>query len=287
MKKTILVALLASLGLLSSCGKTAPVSSSSSAESSTSTALPAPASSSSSASTSSSSSVAPEDPFAFPEDVTIAESRKVMHISCTGILIDLNIGSHLVAKRDYTLSVQASSGFKIQGELSFSMSEDGILSFEKISDGSYKIHALSAGGTVVTIKDENETTFYRDAINVRNKLTHEQAEDYMYNHVNVWKNLAFASNGDKYNIVFTDLLTATMSAKEGDTTYGDISLALTYVGELDDGVDRDQYEYSIVSTSKDQSNTLKPTDFCINVTGDFAYLYEKEGIIDFFSPSSL
>lgn len=200
-----------------------------------------------------------------------------------GFMTDLLVGKGevLVTGKTYDVTIIE----KNKKELIFNYSEVGIVDFEKVGDsnGSFKINAKKAGGTVVTIKiNENGTTFMvaRLAINVRDALPLENIATFITNEVEVFR-ADIVSSSDSYSFLFTSQTAGTFSAKEGSTQYADINFTYKYKQEANlFGNSTYQYE---VTLDDYQSAGIKLSQIYVSVTGYSVFAYDTSSFIAHFS----
>ncbi len=279
MKNKIVVCLTALLCLFSitSCGENSDDISSQIANNSSSTSFE-----DTSSSATSSSSVTSD--LVFIEDVVCEEDQQVNELgSVSGLWLDLAIGCHLQVGKPYNLNINKPAS--CQGDFVFTYSNPDILEITNVQGNQYSITVKKAGGTILSIYDEDGYLFYRDAINCRDKLTVEQAQNYMSTQVNYWKSCYSDDAYNNYKIVFEDTNNAILRSMEMGAMLQDVYMELTYTSELITA-DYDEYVFSVKYSVEDETaaNDLKPTTFTITAVCDLIHLSDKVGLIDFFKP---
>lgn len=231
----------------------------------------------------SSPTISSEEKISFPEDVTISKEDAVNDMEIQGVFLDISIGAHLVVDKTYSVNLSFPTSFS--GEAKFEFSNPDILEIKKVTSSTYTLKALKQGGTILTIKDQDDIIFYRNAINSRNKLSKDEAVSYALNQVDYWESKLFSSDDNNYKLMFTSTKSATLEVTEMGVNYGFVNMELTYKGE-DNISDYNEYSFSIVATSENEANPLIPTDLALSTVGDIIHLSEKNGIIDFFMPAN-
>lgn len=226
----------------------------------------------------------------FIDDLEIPEDDKISDMSLSGVFLDIEIGSHLVVGKEYSINLSSlPSSFK--GSPVFVISDQSVMSIELISGTSYKLVGLKEGGAILIIKDEDDIYYYRNAINFRNKKTVLETLSYATNDVNYYASCYSSTSYNNYKIMFDsfalkdDQITgsAVLEATEDGVYYGYMTLSLTYEYEIDSG-DYNEYSFSIVYAADDQSNPLQPSYLNISTVCDIIHLGSNNGLYDFFMP---
>jgi len=219
----------------------------------------------------------------FIDDVVCPAEDQISEMSLSGVFLDIEVGSHLVVGKDYSFTLSnLPDDFK--GTPVFEISDTSVFTIETVSNTSYVLKTHKEGGAILVIMDQDGIMYYRNAVNLRNKVDKEDLLNYFVSDVNYFISTFYNTQRDNYKLMFETTDGVVFEATEGGVYYGYMDLEFTYTGEKNTS-DYYEYVYELVVTDKEDYNTLSPTWMNISVVGDMIHFGDDaNGIYDFFKP---
>lgn len=149
--------------------------------------------------------------------------------------------------------------------------------YKKENSTTYVIDCLSAGDSILTIKDSTGLIHFRYVVHVRNKLTKESAAELLVS-VDYWKNTAPFWSGGDFDMIFVDESTCYFNSYENGTLLAQYTLTYEYVATYDEFI-----TYNVIEINP-QTVDLKITSFDLDITGSEIRPFDNIGLFDIFVP---
>lgn len=242
--------------------------------------------------TSTSSGGGTSDDFDFEFNGITIDNSYMSGCTISGILMDLSVGSWLVAGDVNTFTIEMTN----LTDQSFTVKFDdpSIAKYEQRDINGKPTHCiigLKTGGTVIKIYDANDDLVYREALNCRvpftdNKLIFDKLIEADY-----WYGAFSASMRSEYRLMFSyseeDGMynSCSLSMKDSDHDYG-IS---EFLVNLDSATESHFDTFHTMDYTVTQLNgaEIQPVKFAVSLALDTIFISDELGVIDFFRPMYL